>query len=66
MELWNKIKHKTTYRVEFDTDELIKNCVKDFRELPAIPQMRLVTQSADIDIANYGVTHTAREFRIEF
>ena len=42
MELWNKIKHKTTYRVAIDTDELIENCVKDFRELPAIPKLRLV------------------------
>ncbi|MCI8471788.1 MAG: DEAD/DEAH box helicase family protein [Clostridiales bacterium] len=63
MELWSKIKHKTTYRVAVDTDELIENCVKDFREFPAIPKMRLVSQTADIDIANYGVTHTAREFR---
>ena len=62
MELWNKIKHKTTYRVQIDTDELIENSVKDFRELPVIPKMRLVSQTADIDIANYGVTHTAREY----
>ena len=63
MELWNKIKHKTTYRVDIDTDKLIENCVKDFGDTPAIPKMRLVSQTADIDIANYGVTHTAREFR---
>ncbi len=31
--------------------------------MPAIPKMRLVSQTADIDIANYGVTHTAREYR---
>lgn len=63
MELWNKIKHKTTYRVAVETDELIENCVKDFGDTPAIPKMRLVSQTADIDIANYGVTHTAREIR---
>ncbi len=63
MELWNKIKHKTTYRVVIDTAELIESCVKDFKDLPAIPKMRLVSQTADIDIANYGVTHTAREYR---
>ncbi|GFI56191.1 hypothetical protein IMSAG013_01246 [Clostridiales bacterium] len=63
MELWNKIKHKTTYRVDIDTDALIESCVKDFMDTPAIPKMRLVSQTADIDIANYGVTHTAREFR---
>ena len=63
LELWNSIKHKTTYRVKIDTDELIERCVKDFRDLPAIPKMRLVSQTADIDIENYGVTHTAREYR---
>lgn len=63
LELWNSIKHKTTYRVKIDTDELIERCVKDFSDLPAIPKMRLVSQTADIDIANYGVTHTAREYR---
>ncbi len=63
MELWNKLKHKTTYRVDIDTDALIENCVKDFKELPAVPKMRLVSQTADIDITNYGVKHTAREFR---
>lgn len=63
MELWNKIKHRTTYRVVINTDELIESCVKDFRELPAIPKMRLVSQTADIAIANYGVTHTTREYR---
>lgn len=63
LELWNSIKHKTTYRVKIDTDELIERCVKDFQDLPAIPKMRLVSQTADIDIANYGVTHTAREYR---
>ena len=63
LELWNSIKHKTTYRVKIDTDELIERCVKDFQDMPAIPKMRLVSQTADIDIANYGVTHTAREYR---
>lgn len=27
-ELWEKIKHKTKYRVDFDTDELIKRCAE--------------------------------------
>lgn len=63
MELWSKIKHKTTYRVAIDTDELIENCVNDFRELPAMPKIRLVSQTADVAITDYGVTHHAKEFR---
>lgn len=27
-ELWNAINHKYTYRVSFDSDELIKNCIR--------------------------------------
>jgi type III restriction enzyme len=26
--LWNRIKHKTTYRVQFDNEELIEKCIK--------------------------------------
>lgn len=63
LELWNNIKHKTTYRVDIDTEALIENCVRDFMDFPTIPKMRLVSQTADIDIADYGVTHTAKEFR---
>jgi type III restriction enzyme len=25
--LWDRIKHKTTYRVEFDNDKLIERCI---------------------------------------
>lgn len=31
-ELWNKIKHKTTYRVNIDTDKLVDESVKQLKE----------------------------------
>ncbi len=31
-EFWDKIKHKTTYSVDFDSDELIENCSKALSE----------------------------------
>lgn len=31
-ELWDRIKYKTTYRVDFDSNDLIANCVKDMKE----------------------------------
>lgn len=31
-ELWDRIKYKTTYRVDFDSAELIDRCVNDMRE----------------------------------
>ena len=63
MELWNKIKQKTAYRVQIDTDKLVENCVKELKNMSPIPKARLVTQTADIHIQNPGVTYTEREFR---
>lgn len=63
MELWNKIKQKTTYRVTIDTDSLIEKCVAELKNMPAIPKARLVTQTADINIQNPGITYTEREIR---
>lgn len=63
IELWNKIKQKTAYRVSIDTDKLVENCVKDFRDMPVIPKARLISQTADIHIDNTGIYHTEREMR---
>ncbi len=57
-ELWDKIKQKTTYRVEIDTEKLVENCIKDFRNMPDIPKAKLVSQIADLNIENAGITHT--------
>lgn len=63
MELWNKIKQKTAYRVSIDTDKLVENCVRDFQDMLAIPKTRLVSQTADIHIEKAGIYHTEREMR---
>ncbi|MCC8019179.1 MAG: DEAD/DEAH box helicase family protein, partial [Rikenellaceae bacterium] len=63
IELWDKIKYKTSYRVAVDTDELIKGCVKDISRMEAIPKARIISQSADINIDRSGVSHTERDYR---
>lgn len=63
MELWNKIKQKTAYRISIDTKTLIENSVKALKEMPSIPKTRLVMQTADIHIENAGFSHTERETR---
>ena len=63
LELWDKIKQKTAYRVSIDTEQLVENCVRALKELPAIPKTRLVSQTADIHIENAGIYHTEREMR---
>lgn len=63
LELWSKIKQKTAYRVSIDTEQLVKNCVKAFQEMPHIPKTRLVSQTADIHIQQSGISHMEREMR---
>ena len=63
LELWNKIKQKTAYRVNIDTEQLVENCVKALREMPHIPKTRLVSQTADIHIEQAGISHIQREMR---
>ena len=63
LELWGKIKQKTTYHISIDTEELVKRCVKALREMPKISKTRLLSQTADIHLEQAGVTHTERETR---
>ncbi len=58
--LWNRIKHKTTYRVEFDNEKLIKDCIEAIKSFPAIPKTRLKWRKADISIGKAGVEATER------
>lgn len=60
-EIWNKVINKTVYRVQLDTEELIKKCVKDFKDLPLIPKMRLVSQTAEPEIAKPGIFHAEKD-----
>lgn len=43
--LWNRVKHRTSYRVDFDSEELIKRCIVDIGEnlRVARPRYRLET-----------------------
>ncbi len=57
-ELWDKIKQKTTYRVNFDIEELVNKCVEDLKEMSPIPKAKLISKVADINIENAGISHT--------
>ena len=56
--LWNRIKHKTTYRVAFDNEALLEKCTAALRNAPAIPKTRLQWRKADIAIGQAGVEAT--------
>jgi len=57
-QLWDRIKYKTTYRVQFDNDKLTEDCTKALREGPAIAKARLQWRKADIAIGKGGVLAT--------
>lgn len=59
--LWNRIKHKTTYRVQFDNEALLESCIRALRNAPPITKTRLQWRKADLSIgrAGVGTTETA-------
>jgi len=56
LELWERIKHKTRYSVEYDTQRLIDDVARQINQMPAItaPQIRL--EKVALSYANTGVT----------
>ena len=53
--LWDRIKHKTTYRVKFNNNELIEDCALAISRAPPIAQSRARFRMADIEIGKGGV-----------
>ena len=59
--LWDRIKHKTTYRVQFDNETLVESCIGALRDAPPIPKTRLQWRKAEVAIGKAGVEATERE-----
>lgn len=53
--LWDRIKHKTTYRVHFDNEKLIEKCIDALNDMPPVAKTRLQWRKAGIEIAKSGV-----------
>jgi type III restriction enzyme len=56
--LWDRIRHKTTYRVQFDNEALIQKCIAAIKDGPPITKTRLEWRKADIAIGKAGVEAT--------
>ena len=54
--LWNRIKHKTTYRVQFDNEGLVSECAKAIEQCPPISKTRVQIRKADLAIGRGGVS----------
>jgi type III restriction enzyme len=53
--LWERIKHKTTYRVRFDNAALLTRCTEAIHDAPPITRTRLHWRKADVAIGRAGV-----------
>lgn len=66
-ELWNRIKHKTTYRVDFDSSKLVADCAEAVKNCPAINKVRARFEVAKISINQGGIgTDLVRESATEY
>ena len=55
-ELWELIKHRTRYRVSFDTAELIDRALSRIRRIEPIRPPRVATTVVEVDISEAGVS----------
>lgn len=58
LEIWNRIKYKTTYRVHYETNELIETVVKAIKALPKISKPILYSEKVSLNINEEGI-HTS-------
>ncbi|WP_298307364.1 DEAD/DEAH box helicase family protein [uncultured Erythrobacter sp.] len=55
-ELWDRIKHRTRYRVAFETDDLIDRALRRIRAIEPIRAPRISTTVVGVDISEAGVS----------
>ena len=69
--LWNKIKSKTIYRLEFDSKELIIKSIEDIKSIPKINSPRMFSSKNTIDkmareVGLEGKTVREDEYRLKY
>ena len=55
-QLWERIKYKTTFRVDFDSKRLIEKCVDEIRKTLIVGRARFITRTATLDVDRGGVS----------
>lgn len=56
LEIWEKLKGKTTYRVKYDTAVLIQNAAKAVKEIPVINAPSVRSVKTEVILSNEGVS----------
>ncbi|MFA7057372.1 MAG: DEAD/DEAH box helicase family protein [Candidatus Cloacimonadales bacterium] len=55
-EIWNKIKYKTTYQVNFDTEKLIEKCAETIRSQIVVGKGKFIVSTAKVQIERGGLS----------
>ncbi|MBX3097829.1 MAG: hypothetical protein KF812_13320, partial [Fimbriimonadaceae bacterium] len=58
--LWDRIKHQTTYRVQFDNAKLVTDCIEALQRAEPIKKARLQWRKANVSIGKAGVEATEK------
>lgn len=64
--IWNRIKHRTRYRVEYGTDTLIERSATMIREkMPKVSKPKIVAQNYRLDIGSEGIRGVLRDSGVQ-
>lgn len=53
--IWDRINHETAYRVEYDTQELIRKAARAVKEMPAIKMAVIKTTKTALEFGDVGI-----------
>jgi type III restriction enzyme len=60
-QLWDRIKHRSSFRLAFSPEDLIRHCTEAVKEMPPIAKTRLQWRSASLSIGEGGIETTESE-----
>ena len=58
-DLWNRIKPRTTYRIEFETDKLVSRAIDALKRMERIESPKINVITGQVGVTRGGVTATA-------
>ena len=62
--LWERIKHKTRYAVEFETAEMVKRAAKLLAEKQEVTEPKLIVTKGEVNLSSEGVSEIPRAARV--
>jgi len=54
-DIWNRIKHETTYKVNYKTEELIRKASKAINQMPAVKKAVIKTTKTSLEFDDSGI-----------